>query len=324
MENSPGWFEAACKAFQYEKKCVIAAYDMTHTNLVAVVPLVKVRLYGIHAYAAPGLDFVTHAAILGDLRDNALRQELIATMEKLGTIHLKGLMGEDAYGLAQSSNNVSLFPSDRESVIDFAYGPFGEFPKRQLRVLRNRIKRSPEPMGAPVAANPVEALQTCFDIDQASVKHQKGKGVFWRDGNRAFYTLLAEKYPSRICITILLYGSKPIAYDMCFHYKDTYIGSQKAYLPEYAYYKPGYFIFITFIEEVSRHGPVHISLGGGYDQFKHEFTKQSRVLFGAVVSTRALSRLFLACMLRARERIYRIVVAYPKIYANYKRLKESI
>lgn len=322
IENSPGWFEAACEAFHHEKKFIATAYDASG-SLVAVVPLVKVRLYGFPVCTAPGLDFITHTTILGDLSIDALKRELVIAMKERGTAYLSGLTVEEA-GMFSQDRSVSLFVSDWEYRMDFTKGPFGGLSKRKVRAIGNRIARAPEQITVRFAGEKlIEALQTCFAIDQASTKHLKGKGAFWRDETRTFYTLLAQKYPSHFSIVLLYYGDTPIAYDLQFLHNRTYVESQKAYLPEYAYYEPGFVLFTKFIERVSLDTSVNISFGKGRSRFKTDFSKNVRELFSVVISKNSLIRISLTFILQTRERIYRIVVAYPKLYTKFKLFKDG-
>jgi CelD/BcsL family acetyltransferase involved in cellulose biosynthesis len=324
IENSPGWFDAACDAFCYEKKVILALYNRQSDELVALVPLAEVRLYGLRVFTMPGLDFTTHTAILGDLSEDALKKRIVMEMKKLGTVYLTGLTQEQARVFSRFGNGISLFPSDREYVMDVTKWPLGEFPKRKWHVVLNRARRSPEHITARlVEKNHAEALQTCFHIDRASAKHRQGKGVFWRNDARLFYMLLAKNYPSCISITLLYVGDTPAAYDMKFVCKGIYVGSQKAYLPEYTYYNPGFFTFIKSVESVPPDNRMEISFGKGQDHFKSYFTKNIRVLHSAIISEQYFNRLFLTFMLSTREKIYHAFVAHPRLYAGYKRLKDG-
>lgn len=325
IENSPEWFEAACEAFHHEQRLILAAYDATNDNLIAVIPLVKVRLYGFSVYTTPGLNFITHAAILGDLSEPVLKKELVATLEKLGTIYFSGLTKKEADEFSRNQS-ISLFQSDVEYLMDFTKGPFGEFSERRARAILNRAKRSPEQISVCVVKKDyTAALQICFDIDQMSDKHRNGKGVFWRDDARMFYTLLAQKCPSHLSIILLYFGDKPITYYIQFLYNKTYVGSQKAYLPEYTYYNPGFLVFMKFIEAVLPEDPLEISFGKGLGRFKTDFAGGNiRILYSAIVSKNNFNRVLLTRILQMRERIYCIVVAYPRLYAKFKFLKDGL
>jgi Acetyltransferase (GNAT) domain len=322
IENSPGWFEAACEAFQYDEKIILAVYDTRSKELVAIVPLVKVRLYGLPIFTMPGLNFTTHTSILGDFSEDILKKEIVTEIKKRGTVYLTGLTRAHADSFSQFKNIVSSFPSDQEYFMDLAKGPAGELSERRVRVICNKIKRLPEHATIRmVTEQHVLALHTCFAIDQMSAKHKKGMGVFWRGDARLFYTLLVEKHPSNISITLLFVGNKPVAYDMCFQHRNIYVGSQKAYLSEYGYCNPWFFMFIKRMESIMLNNPVEISMGKGHSRAKTDLTKNMRVLYSAIISERYFNRLFLTFMLSAREKMYHAVVAHPKLYARYKLLK---
>lgn len=324
LENSPDWFDAACEAFRYGERAILAVYDTRSEELVAIAPLVKVRLYGLPVWIMPGLSFTTHAVILGDFLRDGLAEEIVAEMQKLGTVYLTGLTHEQADALSRSGRQMSVFPSDREYVMDASKGTLGEFPKKKARSILNRAARSPERVHIVTEDNSAAALQLCFDIDRASAKHRQGKGVFWKDSARLFYTLLAEKRPPCISIAVLYVGGTPVAYDMQFVCKGTRIGTQKAYLPEYGYYNPGFLTFIKRVESTLSDNPSEISLGKGGGRFKTDFTNHMRVLHSAVVADRYATRLFLAFMLSAREKVYHAVVAHPRLYARCKHLKDAL
>lgn len=324
MENSPEWFEAAYEAFKYTDTCIIAAYHKRTQKLVAVMPFVRVHMYGCSVYTLPALTFATHHNILGDIRNASLRHALIHEMKRLGTVHLSGLAPHEIKMLSVE-RNVSAFESACESFVDFTEGPFGNYEEKKARKIFTKATQSPTPLRVVTNMDdPVAALQMCIAVDQASVKHEKGKGVFWRKEAKDFYIALAQKNPQSLSVAILFFGDTPVAYRIQFHYKNVYLGSQKAYLAEYATYKPGFLVLLNCLKDVPRDGSVVCNLGKGRDQFKSEMTKKMQALFSVIVSRHAYVRLFLLNLLRLRELVYEKIVLHPKIYTIYKNLKFAL
>ena len=115
MFNSPGWFAAASRAFTYEDKIVILIRESFNNNLVAVVPLVKTRIYGLSVFALPGSEFVDRFSFLADLTIVAVAREIVKALSEIGTVYITGLTGEDVRLISEKNKHIGFFAIDKNA-----------------------------------------------------------------------------------------------------------------------------------------------------------------------------------------------------------------
>lgn len=323
--NSPSWFESALEAFEYKQIKIIAIYDSFSGLLVAVIPLIKTTMFGVSIYAPAGVDFVERISALIDFTNKEIVMEFVAQSKKLGVVYMCGLTDAELYQPAAIAG-VSSLPVYQECTVDFSKGPYGEFSVQSAARLIRKTERT---AGGPVTLrasfeNHAENLALCFEIDQKSSKHEKGKGTFYDHSARKFYTLLAEKSPSSLSIYIISIANKPAAYSIQFTHKSVSSGSQKGYLTEYKKFNPGYLTYIKLFEVARERQYTDCNFGKGVDDFKLLFTKDVRQLYSLVISKKTFIRWYISILIEYKELAYTAISKNPNLYLKYKKLKKVL
>src|SRR3989344_6408779 len=95
IANSPEWFEAALQTYEYKCFRIIAA-NRDNGELVAVLPLVLEKRFGIGVFAPPAAEFADHCALLGNLNDKSIIKSVVSEMLTLGISYIKGLDENEA------------------------------------------------------------------------------------------------------------------------------------------------------------------------------------------------------------------------------------
>lgn len=321
--NSPSWFVAACRAFSYKNILIIIVRESPGDKLIAVLPLVKTRPYGFSVFVLPGTEFIDCFSFLTDITDDAVIREVSTELSRLGVVYLTGLIEKDIHVFLRQDKNISFFSAEENPYINCGEGQLKKF----LDIGESKSIRKAERLFGQISFVHVtkdhkEILQKAFEIDRFSSKHKKGKGVFWRDDTKKFFIQLIRESPSSVFVDLLFFAGEPIAYSIGFICNGIYVCSQKAHLSLYERYRPGGIAFRKFLEAAAHEDIREINLGKGYDQFKMDFTKDSRVLYSVIISKNILTRFLLKSILQLRARAYTIVIAYPKLYLQFKRLKK--
>lgn len=320
MFNSSGWFVSACESFRYRDRAVITIRNAKSGKMVGVLPLVRMKKYGISAYGLPGEEFVDRFSFLADMTVGAIFQEIISQLKELGTVFFVGLTEADVQVCLKQKKNIWFFPMDENPYIDCSQP--GVFPNiRKSRSMRKAERKFGTIGFIHALENHTKLLKEAFKIDQLSSRDSKGKSTFWREGSRTFFLSLLKECPSCVFVDLLSFSDIPVAYSIGFKCNGVYACSQKAHLAEYDRYRPGGLAFQKFLEVVSSEGVREVDIGRGNDAFKRDFTNTTRILHGAVLSNNVFFGRYIREMFRWRRILYGIVADFPRVYRLYKRIK---
>lgn len=320
--SSPYWFLAALDAFPSTRPRIIEVRGRDG-KLLAVAPFVGSKMYGLKVFFPPAMEFADRTSILADMKNDALMQGLFKECRKLGVAVFRSLHEDEYKQIAQNTRFITSFATDRNCSIDVpAQGIFGDLSRGKIRSLEQKKKRFPAEVSFQLTdGNDSETLEKAFALDMASVKHARGKGVFWRPDVRKFYSLLAKHAPEHFFVGLLHSGDEPAAYTLGFVKSGVYMESLKAHTEKFVPYRPGGVLFIEFLKAVEQKHPEEISLGRGCDDFKSDFTKNVRIVHDCVVSESRLIRQYLFVVHRLRDKAYALATAHPRLYLLYKRLR---
>lgn len=322
--NSPGWFISARKAFGYKKIRIVAVRDEKNGQLLGLIPLVSLRLYGINLYTLPAIEFIDHFSLLMT-GQGAIPRKLLEGLLSLGLVYIPGILEEDA-NLLSSQGSSSFFILDDNPYIKMC----NEFDI----VLKNRNKKSRHIKRAMKRFGSVElvmanidkhiALDNAIMIEKNSSKSKKGKNTFDEKKNQIFFKELVEKIGDNLFIASLLFSQEPIAYNIGFVCNNVYACSQKAHIEKYNKYRPGEVMFLKFLEIAVQNNPIEIDIGRGIDSFKMGYANAIRKLYGVVVSRSVLRRFYFISIHKIRDRLYKLIGSNVFLYTFYKSIKKTI
>lgn len=325
LVNSPAWTLAAEKTYSYKDLLIIAVYDDQEANMQAIAIFVKEKMFGISLWTVPVIEFADRCTMLANLNDEDVMRFLLSEIAKLGIVYLPYCTQDEMIKMREYIPASKKFKSEVNLYIDFSKGKYGKYSKKRNNLLnRSENMKMRLDIFTEVNANYSKALEVCFDIDKASVKQSKGKGVFYKNYAREFYKKLSKLSSGNMSITILYLNDKPISYEIGFLARDVYTSEQKAFLEGFEYYNPGKLIVIKLIDYYYEKGFAVMEFGRGCDRSKRDFTSNYHMLYGVIISKNIPLKLYIMAMHDLRTEVYKFVSSHAKLYCFYKKVKEAI
>ncbi len=324
ISNSPAWFISAVQAFKHKKILVVSMYS-EEGELKAIAGFVQTRAYGVPVFMLPGREFSEWQSLLVDYNNLELTKQFLTEISKLGTLYLTGFSDSIRNLVVNNLKLVTTFVSEYTSYVNFEDGDYGEYPKKKISKLLNKIKRLPYKV---YAENTVEshneAIKKAFDIELTSTKLKKGRGVFHREDARTFYSLLSKRMSSNISVSILYFGQKPVAYTLGFVWKNIFFSSQKAHVGEYNYFSPGRLNKLFLFDYWREKGSKILYFGQGYDAFKMNFTKRIEALNTLIISDNKLLMIYIKLAHNTRKHVYALISNNSYLYSLYGYAKNRL
>lgn len=317
--NSAEWYIAACNAFAFENKVIIAIYE--DNLLFGIVGFVKTTFYGFRVYTAACQEFADSQPFLIENDHKEYINYLIHEAIKL-EVYIKSI-SENVISLIRSNKeNVDIFAGEIQSYVSFADGEYGNLSRESKSSVLNRAKKLSEKVYVDIREdNHAENLEVAFNIEGESSKMMLGKGVFHREDVKKFYTYLAQMLPKNLLSAILFFGKNPVAYSIGFFNGKDITSSQKAHLSDYNYYKPGKLIKMHVMDYWRiKHNAEEFGFGPGYDRFKMDFTKRTRSTYNIICSKNILKRKYIFFTYIIQQKMYKFLSKHKKSYSFYKKI----
>jgi hypothetical protein len=109
-------------------------------------------------------------------------------------------------------------------------------------------------------------------LEIAAKTYQYKLGVTIIDDNETRRRFNYELQNKRLMVWIMYIESKPVAYWIVLHYKETILGSSTGYLQEYNRFRPGLYLFLEMIKYLCKIENIKkFDFGFGDAQYKREF-----------------------------------------------------
>lgn len=322
--NSPEWFMAACKSYNYKEKSILALYK--NSKLIAIAGFVKSSLFGIPFFIIPAEKFAHEQPLLVDYVNSEITCMFFNELIKLGNIYIKSFDKEIISRLDKHQKNINIFSGEIHSYVSFLDGEYGSFSKDNKKQIFNRLRKLKERVFTEIKeANHEDLLKHAFQIEIKSSKGEKGIGVFNKENSQEFYSSLARFIPKNLITAILYFGKKPVAYSIGFMRGDNYISSQKAHLSQFNYYMPGKLIKLHLMHYWrSKHNAGEFDFGPGYDRFKKDFTKRIYQTYNIIFSKNKLIRIYSSYSYEYQMKVYKVISKNKRIYSAYKRVINTL
>lgn len=322
--NSPGWFIASLGTFKFKRFKVFILRDKCSQKLIGVLPLVKMKIYGVEIYTLPSIEFIDHYSILVDRDRKDAMQILISEIISCGSAYIHGFVSADNEKLAIYKNVNSFVLDDNPYIIfDNDYTDLLE-NKRENKYLRRARRDFQDVTFSFGISSKKEIIKDVAMIDRKSSKAIKGKAVFNNKNTCSFFETFIDKNKDNIFVSLLYFNKKPVAYNIGFICNGIYAGSQKAHLFEYNKYSPGVIIFEELLHAISRQNPKELNMGRGRDIFKITYTNKVRKLYGVVISRNKLVGLYINLMHNAKIKVYKLISSNKNFYIFYKKIKVTM
>jgi len=157
-----------------------------------------------------------------------------------------------------------------------------------------------------------DAMKDGLRIEAAAWKGERGTAILSDPDVTAFYTRLAEREADlgNLRLLFLRVGGKRISFSYILRSQDTLYGVKIGYDPEYHAYSPGSNLLNLILQEACANGYKEYDFLGADDQWKFDWTKESRAhqwlfLFANRWRPRLLHRLKFSVFSRLKQYILR-------------------
>lgn|GEM_PF-880325 len=322
--NSPEWFLSVVQSLRYKNYVIVAVYRAM--KLVAVTALLCEKKYGVEKYAAMPEDFLCGSAILGEASDKKIMNELLGAILTLGVVTMNNIPEDVASVLLKTSDHVSLIPISKNYYYSIQKDNQGNVViKNRNKVLKRIRGMESEFTIKRFDGTSNDIWKTVYEIDMKSAKKDKGYNVFSDGLYKKFYVALANNFRKNLCIHILYYKDIPIIYEIGFLSKNTYFGSQMAYVSEFAKFSPGKVLLVKLIEVLSENKGIEIiNFGSGTNAFKQSFTDLYTPLYDAIISKSKPSRIYLKSFYSTRISLFTLMQKHVTLYAFYRRMRNAL
>ena len=104
--NSPEWCSASLEAFGYKEILLLTLYS--ENRLVAVVPLIKEKPFGVKVYTPPAAEFIQRQGFLYDDEIPGLLKRIIKELKQLDNVVLKCLDNSLLEEIRKGNNTVKI------------------------------------------------------------------------------------------------------------------------------------------------------------------------------------------------------------------------
>ena len=201
--NSPAWFKSYCSAYEISdfKIFVLSA----NGEVEALLPLVKLRKYGIKVYTNPATFFSDKACILLDKKDAQYTRVILKKASTYGNICLP----EIDESLVKQLNLGKKFVIRSSSVnlkIALNPDPFKNLSNKQRNKIRNKYKRLESVLKfKEYRGKHATRLPIVFSISEKSYKKLvKGyKDPFASNEDKLFFKLHLKQAPDNMVINLM-------------------------------------------------------------------------------------------------------------------------
>lgn len=269
--NSPTWFLACQRTFNYTKAVVIRCYQSR--SLVGVLPLVLTKRYGVLTYGFPGDQYLAKSPILLASADTRILDVLIGKIRGLGNYYLTEIaeellnfsyLAKYKAGVARSSSCSFLPLSPDPYLYLSSYNRKRLIKKIEEERGRLKFKQS--------AAGFEEDLKLMISIETESAKAKEFKDALSDPILRRLYLNLGRLNKISFLNYFLYYNGEPICYRSGFICGDTYHGGGTAYKADYSHLVPGKISVFLLLPELVKMGIRVADFSRGANPLKRDFT----------------------------------------------------
>ena len=283
--NSPSWFSSYLDAFGDQKYIVFFCYF--RDELVAVVPLVETRKYGIKSLAsvAKGQKFLDRSTLLLAKKDPALAGYLL---KKIGTrynLYLAELEETNANVFMNSGQNQFAAFSVVCPRMNIGNDVLATLSRKQKKSLKKKIMKNEKNITFEMHRDHLgQHLATMFELERRSHKRSKGISIFEKQDLRKLYRSLVKHAKEHIGIAFLHHQGTPIAHRFGYIYKGTFLSVHVAFDDQFRKLGPGK-LLLYYCLDYFRKNKIRVldfSVGDNYlkSQFSDGKISQYHIFYG--------------------------------------------
>lgn len=299
--NSPDYFLAFLHAFNPKQYRIIFCYDKK--ELIAVLPLIKSRRFGITVWACPDRpqNFLDRTAFLISEGASKHIKEITQCAKKLGNVFLADC--------SEYITKVFLVSSKcllGESIIcprtKIGDDTLSNMPAKQQRGMENRIKKNKQHLKFIYFHENLDCqLERIIEIEKNSPKTEKGITLFNHDDAKKLYRSIIETSPQNVAIGILYFDGLPVASIFGLISKNTFLNTHMAFRLDFGNLGPGKMLVYFTLEELRKNGTQIFDFSKGDGKLKREFTNEFPVQHNVYLPSNALAMIWWKLMIEGKR-----------------------
>lgn len=296
--NSPAFFESCLAVMPVQEYRVVAAYR--DGVMVGILPLVRSRLFGVRVWTGIGRDgnYADKSPLLTRSCDRSVLKVLLFGARTLGAVCIPEADEEmrDCLEALSAPAFLSVPVSvSRHAALSRDADVLRYMSSRQRRRIRHHCRgdeRCPAPACRIYEGNDLpEAFSIIRDIEARSNKSRLGRSFFTRDEPSALFSSLMRTAAPQIRVSILSYGTLPVAGAVVFVARGVFSVYYMAYDDAYRHRLPGIVHAFLLFETFRKEGYETADFLRGDSDMKRRFAPEIRTQYDACLSS---SRLILA------------------------------
>jgi hypothetical protein len=254
-------------------------------EVVAILPLIKGRVFGFPCYVNPGGRFIEKSPFLVKDNNKDDLKILIDFVLKKGNIRLSEVPQDIAENLRTGFKESLISIISVNPFINLRDKNYLGLNKKNLSKLENRIRRNRKSLEhLHIRGDGEKQLKRVIDLEDESHKSMKGKQIFDDKTSRLFYKNLIQISKDKTVFDFLTYDRKIFVSAVGILCKDTYYAYHTSYLRGFKYLMPGKTLTYFMLNQLKKEGVGVFDFVRGYSNFKKDFTSNYSIQYDFYLS----------------------------------------
>lgn len=254
-------------------------------KVIAILPLIKKKVFGIPCYVNPGGRFIEKSPFLFRYFDKKESSLLVNRVLATGNLHLSELPSEVAKDLKSIYQKSLVSIISVNPYIDLRQDNYTHMGKKNLNKLKNRIHKNKKKIKHLHKSMDLKStLKTVFDLEEKSRKGKNGKQIFDNEVSRKFYMNLICN-SKNVVFDLLTYEGRPFVSAIGVVSNGRYHAYHTCYLREYKYFIPGKMLTHFMLKKIKTEGVNTFDFGRGFSDFKIDYTKDYSIQYNLYLSS---------------------------------------
>lgn len=284
--NSPTWFLACQRTFNYGKSVFIKCYR--NVRLVGILPLIFTKKYAIASYNFAGNQYLDKASILLINNDTNILKSLINCLSQLGNYYLAEIE-ESLLNIHNLKQEIGFASSSVSPFLPLSQNPFQHLSVTNKKKIVKKIEAEQKQFALKIFRGNVEqSLRAMGEIESATFNSKQNRDAFSDIRLRQLYLNLGRLDGDSVTVFILLYKGEPICFRAGFIAGNTYFGSHTAYKTIYKHLIPGKILIFLMLPELAKMGIEVVDFSRGNNPLKRDLTPYSNEQYSIFYSANLL------------------------------------
>ena len=309
--NSPYWYKACVDAFEIDKEDIYIFVCRSESEVIGVLPLIRVKKYGFSYLKFPGEKYLDQACLLVQQENATVVTELVETASSFcRLLYLAEIREVQLF----NQSKAVVKPVSECPYIDMRAGAFHEMKPKRYRRRKNKIKKHSDKLKFKVfhGKEIAEYIDVLFKIEGNSPKAKNNLDIFREKSARKLYESIIYQEETTV-LAVLYYENTAIAHIFSLKTNNSITDIHTAYLEEYRTLSPGTLLLLLFVEYVADDSGVeYYDLSRGVTVQKKEYTSKINSQYNIYITNFIgmniiRSAFFLTDMVRSLKEKYRSI-----------------